>query len=74
MGKQEFLEELFEELEIESVEKLTYDIVLEDLEEFDSLAVMSIIALVHENFDLKLSAQDFKDFKTVGDLASKVGL
>ncbi len=74
MGKQEFLNELFEELEIESVEKLTDDVVLDDLEEFDSLAAMTIIAFVHENFDLKLSAQDIKGLKTVGDLVSKVGL
>jgi len=74
MNKAEFLELLIEEIEIESVEKLEDETKWEDVEEYDSLAVMSIVAIVDEYFDVKLKAQDFNAFVTVGDLLKKIGV
>jgi len=74
MKRNDFIEALYEELEVESVENLSADMILRDLEEYDSLAVMSIIALVSENFSLKLNANDFESINTLEDLLVKIGL
>jgi len=74
MNKAEFLDLLIEEIEIESLDKLEDNTKWADVDEYDSLAVMSIVALVDEHFDVKLKAQDFNNFTTVGDLLKKIGL
>lgn len=66
-----FLEKLQEELEEE--ETLTVDTDLKSLESYDSLALLTIIAFVDENFDKKIEAKNFKDIKTVKDLMNVIG-
>ena len=68
----EFIEELKETLELEDVE-LNEDTNLKELEEYDSLAVLSIIAMIDENFEKQLSAQQFADVTTVKSLIEKIG-
>lgn len=68
----EFIEKLKETLELEDME-LTEDTNLKYLGEYDSLSVLSIIAMIDENFGKQLSAQQFSDVTTVRSLIEKIG-
>ena len=61
-----FLEELAEALDIEDQE-LEVTTKLEDLD-WDSLAVISSIALIDEYFNRKISANEISQCSTIGDL------
>lgn len=50
-------------------EEITPETVLEDLENWDSVAVLSIIAVISENFGRFPSAEEILQYKTVADLA-----
>jgi acyl carrier protein len=47
---------------------LTADTLLEDIDEYDSMAKLSIIVMMEDEFDKKLTSVDFKSFRTVGDI------
>lgn len=72
MKTSEFLEKLKETLELEDTE-LSVDTNLRDLEEYDSLSVLSIIAMIDEKFGKKLSGQDFQSITTVKSLMELIG-
>ncbi len=50
------------------VDEITPETVLSDLENWDSVAVLSIIAVINENFNRFPSAEDILSFKTVKEL------
>ncbi len=72
MNKTEFLEELQDVLQRDDA--LTADMALQEIPEWDSLAMMAVVAFFDRNFDIKLTFNDFKNFKTVEDLIIKAGL
>jgi len=72
MKVDEFIEKLKEILELQDVE-LGEETNLRDLEQYDSLAVLSIIAMVDENFGRKLSGQNFQSITTVRSLMKLIG-
>ena len=72
MEKIEFLKKMQDVLQME--DELTMDTVLEDLDEWDSLAMMATTAFLDKNFNLKLTFNDFKNFKTIEDIAKKAGV
>ncbi len=41
---------------------------LEDLDEWDSLAKLSLIVLMDDEFEKKLSGAEIKEFVTIGDI------
>ena len=47
---------------------LTADTVLADVDEYDSMAKLSLIVLLDDEFDVKLTGDKVKSFKTVGDI------
>ena len=51
-----------------------YESKLETLEEWDSLSMISTVAFLDKEFSTKITIEDVKNFKTVGDVAKKVGL
>lgn len=67
MSNEEKMEYIAESLEME-VEELTPDTVLEDLETWDSVAVLSVISIINEKFDRYPNAKEILSYKTVGDL------
>ncbi len=71
MTRDEFLLELAELLEIDEV--LHIDTSLQDMEEFDSLAIMSLIALIDDNFDMTVSGEKLGECGTVTDLIALIG-
>ena len=72
MNKEEFLEELQDVLQTE--EELTFETVLADLVEWDSLAVMATMAFLDKEFGVKTTMKDYKQMSTIEDIAKKAGL
>lgn len=67
MTEQEKLILLSEILEIE-LSKMTPTALLETFEEWDSLALISLIGMFSKHFAKKMSAQKLKEFKIVNDI------
>ena len=47
---------------------LTVDKALDDVDEYDSMAKLSLIVLMEDEFGVKLTGDDIKGFETVGDI------
>jgi len=73
MKTNKFLSELSETLELEEIE-LNLHTNLKDLEEFDSLSVLSIIAMIDEQLGKRLSGNDFNSITTVKSLMELIGM
>jgi acyl carrier protein len=69
MTREEFLTQLDELLELPAG-TLKGDEKLEELEHWDSLAMVSFMTLVDEHFKIKLSPRQFVNCATVNDLLS----
>ena len=72
MTKEEFLAEMQDVLQTE--EDLSYETVLEDLDEWDSLSVMATMAFLEKSFGVKTTMKDYYEVTTIGDIAKKAGL
>lgn len=72
MTREEFLTQMLDVLQRE--DELTFDMELQDLDEWDSLAVMATMAFLDKQFGVKTSMADYKTMKTVEDIAAKAGL
>lgn len=47
---------------------LTAETLLEDVDEYDSMAKLSLIVLMEDEFDVKLTGDVIKGFESVGDI------
>ena len=72
MTRDEFLNEMVEVLQTE--DEISFDTVLADLDEWDSLSLMATMAFLDKNFGVKTTMKDYKEMKTIGDIAKKAGL
>lgn len=68
MDLKEFVQAFAAEFEETPAESFTPETVYKDLDEWDSLIVLSIIALVDEEFNVRITGQDLRDCKTIGDI------
>ena len=69
-----FMDELKEALEIEDEDQeITLETNLKELEEYDSLSVLSIIAMIDKNFDKQVPSADFIKNTTVSSLIELIG-
>ena len=74
MKKKEFIDELKDVLEIEDEDQeITLETNLKDLEEYDSLSVLSIIAMIDKNFGKQIPSSDFVKVTTVSSLIELIG-
>jgi acyl carrier protein len=67
-----FIQLFAEVLELESDDQLTTETIFRDLEEWDSLAYLSVIAMIDEEFDIVIEGNDFKKLITIGDLINEI--
>lgn len=67
MSEREKLALLEDMMELEEGE-LSLDSVLDDIDEYDSMAKLSLIVLMEDEFGIKLSTDVIKGFKTIGDI------
>ena len=72
MTNEEFLSKMQDVLQTE--DELSFDMILGDLAEWDSLSVMATMAFLDKNFGVKTTMQDYKLMKTIGDIERKAGL
>ncbi len=49
---------------------LTVDKALDDIDEYDSMAKLSLIVLMEDEFGIKLTGDVIKGFETVGDIVA----
>lgn len=73
MTENDFIKELLIALESENQTGITKDSLLSDIEGYDSLGILAIIAMVDKNFGVKFHGQDFIGFRTVGDVINRIG-
>ena len=66
--KIEFLEEIMDLDE----ETLTQDMDLDDLDEWDSLSVLSLIVEMKKRYGMDLTTEIVKQFKTVADICNYI--
>lgn len=71
MKKQDFINQLAEELEVES--SVTPETALKDLDEWDSMGAMILIGYVSDNFDVTLNADNIEALTTFQSLIDKIG-
>lgn len=72
MTKSEFLDKLQDIFETDA--ELTEDMVLEDMEEWDSLTMMAVMAFFNKTLSIPLLPTEVKTITTIGELVKKAGL
>jgi acyl carrier protein len=72
MQKMEFYRILSEAIEIQNVE-LNESTRLKEIEGYDSMSVLAIIALVDEHFSKRLTAKQLNEISTVKSLMELIG-
>ena len=70
MSKNDFLEMLKEAIDTEK--NLDEHLNLEEIDEYDSIAVLSLISL-YDEIGVKVSPNDFENLKTIKDLIKLAG-
>ena len=75
MSEQEIIDKLTEvlaeEFEIEA-EEISADSSLKETFGLDSLDLVDVVVLIHDNFGLKLQGPDFAGVKTFGDFSNLI--
>ena len=71
MTIEEKLELLAETLEAEA-EELSEDTALADLDNWDSMAKLSLIVMFDDEFGKKITSEDIKGFVTIGDILNSM--
>lgn len=72
MTKAEMVESLKDVLQVE--DELSCETRLDELDEWDSLSMMAVVAFMDRNFGMKLGIRDLREFETVGDIVAKAGV
>lgn len=62
------LEDLFELEEGD----ITSDMLLDDIEEYDSMTRLSLIVMMEDEFGVKLTSTDVASLKSVGDILARM--
>lgn len=66
-----FIEKFAEAVDIET-EGLTVETEFRQLDEWDSLSYLSVIAMMDEEYECQIEAAEFKQLKTLGALAEYI--
>jgi acyl carrier protein len=67
-----FIEHFAAQLEDTDPATITPETVFRDIEEWDSLMALSLIAMADEEYQVKLTGEDIRTSKTVAELFDKV--
>jgi acyl carrier protein len=74
MKTDDFINELKDALEIEDEDQeITLETNLKELEEYDSLGVLSIIVMIDKNFGKQIPSSDFIKITTIKSLLDLIG-
>ena len=72
MTAQEFLAELQDIMQRD--EALSFDTILKDLDEWDSLSVLGVAAFLDRCYGIQVTSEVLKQMKSVRDIATAAGL
>lgn len=72
MDTNKFIEAFAEALEIEDASVLSLETAFRELDEWDSLAYLNIIAMLDEEYDIQIENAQFKTLKTIGDIVDYI--
>ena len=67
MDTKDFIEKFAEAIEADAG-KLSEDTKFRSLEEWSSLAVLSVIAMLDDEYDILIEGGDFRQLETIGDI------
>lgn len=70
MDKTEFLAKLRKALECE--QEISFETILDDLEEWDSLGMMTTAVFLEKDYNFKTTVNDLLEFSTVQELFDKI--
>lgn len=70
--EERFIELFAETLEIDGEHNLTTETVFRNLEQWDSLAFLSVIAMIDEEYDVVIEGNDFQKLKTIGEVIEEI--
>ena len=68
MELNEFVEKFAEQFDDTEVSVFTPEVVFKELDEWSSLMALSIIAMVDEEYDIRLKGDDIRNADTIKDL------
>ena len=68
MTKEEFVQEIMEILEIEDASLVQDTTVFRELDEWDSLAALSTISMIDDEFGVTINNKDLRSVETLGVL------
>lgn len=71
MEIKEFIEKFAEAIDAEA-EGLTAETEFRNLEEWDSVTYLSVIAMLDEEYDIQIEMAQFKQLKTLGAIAEYI--
>lgn len=69
--EKDFLKKFAEVLEVEDRE-LSLNDKFREYDEWDSLAFLSVIAMIDEEYDVLIEGKDFKNLETLGDILNAI--
>lgn len=72
MDNQKFIKLFAEAVEVESVESLSVETVFRELDEWSSLAYLSVIAMLDDEYEVLIENANFKTLITIGDIINYV--
>lgn len=67
MQKEKFVQNFANQFDDTDSSEITLETVFKELEEWSSLTALSIIAMCDEEYSVKISGDDIKNTRTVGD-------
>ena len=70
--EKKFIAQFAEVLELDENHELTTETIFRDLEQWDSLAYLSVIAMIDEEYDVVIEGNEFKKLLTIGDLITEI--
>ena len=71
MNVQDFIEKFAEAVDVDA-NVLTAETEFRNLDEWDSVAYISVIAMMDEEYDIQIEMAQFKQLKTLGAIAAYI--
>ncbi len=72
METRDFIEKFAEAVDVEAPETLSVETVFRDLDDWSSLAFLSVIAMMDEEYDIQIENAQFRELKTLGDIIAYI--
>lgn len=72
MEIKDFIEKFAEAVDVENVDSLSESTEFKMLDEWSSLAALSVIAMVDEEYEITIKGDDIRQSDTIGDLFNVV--